>query len=109
MSKDSSAKFADFWHKVEKATKKDLTKGQRELLHASLLLAWLATAQKEDLEKGFDGSFTPDQAALLTQYQTGSGPVHMLPRLVDHPIPTDRNSIRTDQYSIQTTTKSIRT
>jgi hypothetical protein len=102
MSNDKSAKFADFWHKVEKATKKDLTKGQRELLHASLLLAWLATAQEAELEMGFDGSFTPEQAALLTQYQSGSGPVHMLPRLVDHPIPTDRNSIRT-------TTKSIRT
>ena len=95
MSKDKSAKFIDFWQKVEKATKGTLTKGQRDLLHASLRLAWLATAQKEELENGFDGSFTPDQAALLTKYHPGSGSPHMLPRMIEGSIQTDVNSIRT--------------
>lgn len=95
MAKDESAKFAGFWQKVEEATKDDLTKQQQELLLACLWLAWVSTAQEDDLLNGFQGSFTPDQAAALVKYHAGSGTVSLLPRIVDHSIQTVTKSIRT--------------
>lgn len=95
MSKDKSAKYATFLRDVQRATK-DLPKSQRELLFASLFLAWISVAKEEELEKGFSGAFTPDQAALLVKYAGGSTLVHLTPRLVDNSIQStvDFKSIR---------------
>jgi hypothetical protein len=85
MSKGKSAKYATFLRDVQKATK-DLPKSQQELLFASLFLAWISAAKEEELQNGFSGAFTPEQAALLVKYADGSPLVHSTPRLVDNSI-----------------------
>jgi hypothetical protein len=45
---------------------------ERRFLSAILWIAWILTAQKDDLEAGFDESDTPDQADLITAYSSGS-------------------------------------
>jgi hypothetical protein len=77
MSEDPP-EFAELWQKVKVLTA-GLSSSERDLLHASLLVAWILTTQDGDLESGFQGSFTPDQAAMLTQYAAGDAPVHVVP------------------------------
>jgi hypothetical protein len=53
-----------------KATLED--EDERSFLSAILWIAWILTAQKEDLAAGFDDSFTPEQADLIKEYSSGN-------------------------------------
>lgn len=54
----------------DKLNNLELSVAQRALLDGILKIAWDATAAGAALESGFDGSFEPDQAALLVSYQS---------------------------------------
>jgi hypothetical protein len=45
---------------------------EKRFFAAVLWIAWILTAQDEDLEKKFKESFTPDQAGLVLAYASGS-------------------------------------
>lgn len=94
MTENEPAEFAGLWRKVDAATD-GLTPKEKELLLACLWLGWLSTAQVDEIERGFKGSFTPEQAAVLVKYHAGSGAVTLLPRIVDYSIQTLTHSIRT--------------
>lgn len=80
MSKGEIAEFAELWRKVKEAIE-DLTEREQELVLACLRIAWAAIVEKEDLEKGFQGSFTPDQADMIVQYASASGSIRSLTHL----------------------------
>jgi hypothetical protein len=81
MSEDKSTEFTNLWQSVNEGTE-NLSESQREVLLASLWLAWISTAQEEELKNGFEGSFTPEQAAMLKNY-SGKGPLHLVPRMIE--------------------------
>ncbi|MEV6639109.1 hypothetical protein [Amycolatopsis sp. NPDC051371] len=80
MSEEEIAEFAGFWKAVQEHTS-DLSEPQKALLNMSVKFAWVATATDEQLEKGFVESFTPEQAALVRDYQSPDENVQLLPRL----------------------------
>ncbi|GLY39885.1 hypothetical protein Amsp01_059080 [Amycolatopsis sp. NBRC 101858] len=93
---EESMEFVELWQKV-KALTASLSSAERDLVRASLLVAWILTTKVSELEKGFQGSFTPDQAAVLTQYASGSAPVHVVPHLTSGSIQSViENSIRSN-------------
>jgi hypothetical protein len=59
----------DFCDKL-KAFRETLGEKQKELLDAICEVAWEISAEN-DLESGFDGCFTPDQADLIVRYSAG--------------------------------------
>jgi hypothetical protein len=75
MSEENAERAAKFNQNVLalKKTLKD-DEDQEKFLTAILWLAWLLTAEEEDLDNGFAGSFTPGQADLIMGYASGSGP-----------------------------------
>jgi hypothetical protein len=84
-SKEESTDSVDFWQKVKAVTSPGLTDAERDLVHAGLFLAWILTTRVSELDKGFEGSFTPDQVELLKEYGPAtSASVHFVPHLVPH-------------------------
>jgi hypothetical protein len=54
--------------------KETLLQPQAELLDAIVKAAWSIAASEESFENGFDGCFTPDEAALILAYSGGHTP-----------------------------------
>jgi hypothetical protein len=73
MSEDRAAKIARFNQNVQSLKNSLEDEDEQDLLTSALWLVWLLTAQEEDLAKGFDVSFTPDQADLILTYSHGGG------------------------------------
>ncbi|MEV7037793.1 hypothetical protein [Amycolatopsis sp. NPDC051061] len=110
MSEEESVDFVKFWQKVRAVTDPGLTDSERDLVHAGLFLAWILTTRASELEKGFEGSFTPDQVAVLKEYGPGTdASVHFVPGLVAQfsSIQSAGDSIRS-HTSIQPAGDSIR-
>jgi hypothetical protein len=76
MSEENAERVAKFNQNVLalKDTLKD-DEDQEKFLTAILWLAWLLTAEEEDLDRGFKDSFTSGQADLIMSYASGSGPL----------------------------------
>jgi hypothetical protein len=79
MSEGKSAEFADLWQKVD--TGADLTGKEKSLLLACLKIAWASMVETEELENGFKGSFTPEQADMIVQHASASGSIRSLTHL----------------------------
>jgi hypothetical protein len=79
---DENAEFAELWKTVQDHPE-SLSDSQKALLNSALKVAWVASATDKQLAKGFDESFTAEQAALIREYPSQNGRVHLLPRLFD--------------------------
>jgi hypothetical protein len=80
MPEDKVLEFAKLWHRVGDLTK-TLPESQKELLNFAMKLAWVVTATDEQLRKGFNESFTPEQAELVHDFHSDENGVQLLPRL----------------------------
>ncbi|RSM48749.1 hypothetical protein DMA12_06425 [Amycolatopsis balhimycina DSM 5908] len=69
---------------------------ERKFLSAILWIAWILTAQKEDLKAGFNESFTPEQADLITAYSHGNW---TLPPLIQASLNTSINASINDSIN----------
>jgi hypothetical protein len=70
MPDNLDAEFQGFCDKLEEF-KGTLSPIQKGLLDAILKLAWDAAAKEEALERGFDGCFTPEDAATISAFSAG--------------------------------------
>ncbi|GAB3151075.1 hypothetical protein [Amycolatopsis sp. NPDC004378] len=80
MSDGKAAEFVHLWQKV-KAAEIGLTEKEKGLVLACLKNAWASIVEEEDLEKGFQGSFTPEQADLILHYASASASIRSLTHL----------------------------
>ncbi|MEU0791093.1 hypothetical protein ABZ342_13575 [Amycolatopsis sp. NPDC005961] len=65
--------FAGFKGALDLCTS-GMTEQQKLLLNSIVKLAWIASKDDETHIAEFDGSFTPEQADLLLQYDPAPGP-----------------------------------